>query len=313
MVMMPIVQLPIACATAEEFIEALSPIGNYFKAVKPLGEWLFRGQGADLPLVPSAFRQRGTEKLTQLSGRQIDNYGQRMLAERDALIRFFEIADRRGLVLPDDSQELRSTLEILNSERGDLFVERGYQEWQPADKALSIMALAQHYGLPTRLLDWTKRSWIAAFFAADSAYHNRTRNQPSDVMVVWAFYFPFIGKHDSLGRHTDPIRVVTAPTATNPNLRAQQGVFTLLSPYYTNEAEGPYQPMEQVLEEMAATGDPEKSSAAKSIEGSKLQKFTLPTSEAKHLLLLLAKLDITPSAIYPGYQSILSDLEILSS
>jgi hypothetical protein len=36
----------------------------------------------------------------------------------------------------------------------------------------------------------------------------------------------------------------------------------------------------------------------------------LPISEAYTLLDLLAKLDITPSAIYPGYQSIVSDMQL---
>ena len=76
----------------------------------------------------------------------------------------------------------------------------------------------------------------------------------------------------------------------------------------TKEAEGDYLPMEQVLEQVANKPDAER--YYEIIVGCKLQKFTLPVSETLHLLYLLAKLDVTPSAIYPGYHSIVMDIEI---
>lgn len=106
----------------------------------------------------------------------------------------------------------------------------------------------------------------------------------------------------------DPIRIVTAPSATNPNLKAQQGIFTLLHPFYTGEAEGNYLPMDQVLEEVA--NGPEAEKYDKLIVSCILRKFTLPVSEATQLLYLLAKLDVTTSSVYPGYHSIIRDIEI---
>lgn len=302
---MRVIQPQVDCSSAKDFIDALSPLGEYFKDVNLSEYWLFRGQGQDYPLVPSAFRKNN--KLSSLTKRDIQHYKERRLAERDILARFFEIADKRGLMLPDDSQQLRSELEILKSRRGDIFIGEN-PEWQPDRRVLSLAALAQHYGIPTRLLDWTRQPLVAAFFAAEKAYSNKDKYAPSSLMVVWAFYFPDFGKHDQIEKENDPLQIVTAPSTTNPNLKAQQGVFTLLNSFYTNEAEGDYLPMDQVLEEIASK--PEAEEYHQVIYDSKLRKFTLPVSEAELLLKLLAKLDITPSFIYPGFNTIIRDIEM---
>jgi hypothetical protein len=302
---MSVIQPQVDCSSAKDFIDALSPVGEYFKDVNLSELWLFRGQGQDYPLIPSAFRKNS--KLSSLTKRDIRHYKDRRLAERDILSRFFEIADRRGLMLPDDSQELRSKLEILKSHRGEHFV-GDLVDWQPDKMVLSLAALAQHYGIPTRLLDWTRQAFIAAFFAAEYAWDHKDELDPSSLLVVWAFYFPEFGKHDEIDKNTDPLQVVTAPSATNPNLKAQQGVFTSLNSHYTNEAEGNYLPMDQVLEQIAS-GD-RAEFYHKSIYDSMLRKFTLPVSEADTLLCYLAKLDITPSSVYPGFNSIIRDIKI---
>src|SRR5689334_22784009 len=109
-----IIQRQVNCATAKEFIEALSPVGPYFMDAKRSDGWLFRGQGKDRPLIPSVFRKDSAGNYLWNRnlhvGRDLTDFGQFLLAERDIILRFFQIADSRGLVLPDDSQELRSRL-----------------------------------------------------------------------------------------------------------------------------------------------------------------------------------------------------------
>ena len=307
--MVNVVQSTVQCKYAEEFLDALSPLGPQFQGKQNRNNWLFRGQGGDYPLIPSAFRKdRVFASLTQWD---LGDPSQFLLAERDILTQFFDIADKRGLVLPDDTKELRSALETLKSDRGDRF--SSDSEWHIVNIAPSLTALAQHYGIPTRLLDWSRQSYIAAFFAAESALKVGTPEvlgiDASSNLVVWAFHFPFLGKHDAVRQLTDPVRIVTAPSATNPNLKAQQGVFTFINPESTKKKKE-YPALDRFLEDLAADAEPENSDADRLIVDCKIQKFSLPKSEAKRLLYLLAKWDITPSAIYPGYHSIITDIRM---
>ena len=186
----------------------------------------------------------------------------------------------------------------------------GYDGWNMEQKGLSLMALAQHYGVPTRLLDWSRQAYIAAFFAGEDAYRNYEKLNAKGKMVVWSFFFPAFDKQTLYANSPYLLRGVTAPSATNANLKAQQGVFTLINSRYTKESEGDYVPMDIVLEEHATKVISSQPNSESWLLKCKLRKFTLPIAEACALLDLLAKLDITPSAIYPGYQSIVSDMQL---
>lgn len=300
--MVDIVLPEISCSTAKELFSALSPVSKYFHDIDLNSPWLFRGQGMDYPLIPSLFRKNG--KIKTLTQRNVENYSELLAAERDLLVDFFRIADKRGLVLPDDSQELRRSLEEISNDR-ELGKKHGGVKI--TDNALSLMALAQHYGIPTRLLDWTLSAYVAAFFAAEDAIRNIDGRDLSEKLIIWSFYFPNFWKQTLYGSDTYLIRGITAPSASNPNLKAQQGVFTLMHPSSTEERSGNYRykPLDETLSYYAGSTSPEPW-----LLGCSLQKFTLPISEASHLLFLLAKMDVTPSSIYPGYHSIIDDLKI---
>jgi hypothetical protein len=160
----------IDCTTAEEFLGLLSPTGSIFceeRLNDPLSGWIFRGVGdaESHTLVPSAFRP-GADLLTEmqsLTRQRPLNYVTQAKCESDAVWQFLLMADRHELRLPEDRQ---STRDLLRSVRSGAV--KDVQEWPPTD-LLSLVGLAQHYGVPTRLLDWTHHPYIAAYFAVEKA------------------------------------------------------------------------------------------------------------------------------------------------
>ncbi|WP_206518731.1 MULTISPECIES: FRG domain-containing protein [Xanthomonas] len=140
--------------------------------------------------------------------------------------------------------------------------------------------------MPTRLLDWTHRSFVACYFAASSAnFELDSMTMPR--IAIWAL-------DTSKSESWEMVSIIRPPGGTSKNQAAQSGLFTthnikssMFSEHYEPEA------LEDV-QEIYNIPD----------TGNSLLKITLPVEKAPDLLNLCSKLGVDGSTLFPGYQGV---------
>ena len=190
--------------------------------------WGFRGQSnANWSLIPTAFREPTMLGFRPSSASPTKTSYSQQEQERRALIDFLFFADRIGLEVPGDGPHLRYPTLPGHTPKPEI------DAW-PWEVIFETLAVAQHHGVPTRLLDFTFDPWVAAFFACYDAWNDlerpnyREKLNDDRKIAVWAVSLPLI--YSSVGHSSklnQPARIilVTAPRAKNSYLHSQEGYF----------------------------------------------------------------------------------------
>ena len=197
-------------------------------------DYIYRGhKDSTWKLLPSVYRQKENENDEIYQGRMnIYRSGNGNLngGEVGAFINFVKGMDSLGFDISDESFELINVNNKISSINGTNY-HRFKTQYFPKKEQLSELALAQHYGVETRLLDFTENPFIAIFFASESSFPFQKFNK-DDIKKIGVWVIPKL--IIEAVKHEKYIDYIDVKKYQNNYINAQSGVFINYFPAIEN-------------------------------------------------------------------------------
>lgn len=213
------------------------------------------------------------------------------------LMNFFDRGDKVGLKIPTN-QDIRKLLDH------DDKLEDKYRFYWPNPNYFELISLAQHYGVPTRALDWTYDYKVALYFAVKNILNNDYLcNEKPTNAVLWAFNYKSI-EIDCLLSKNNPfaIKHYRPEYNSNPNLNAQKGLFTFVMNDLTHISKEPFD--EFVAEILSRADEFDVINEEKAF-----YKFIIPEDVKPEILNELYLEGYSEEYLFPGYSGVTKSIE----
>lgn len=283
--------ITIEIKSTEELLTELRPSANRWRKSRVRGFerplWVYRGQSnANWELKPSLHRDKISEKSLIINRPNFfpEKYRYR---EYSLVQTFLSLSDREG-ILPTDFK-LPETPKNEKIWWSDIEVEIPIE-------ALNAYSLAQHHGIKTRLLDWSKSPLKAAYFAALGNWRSSNYEQKpiSSHFAIWAL--THIG--------TRQIKILNSRFSTNEYLKNQSGLFTYDPNTDLNFTNGEWISHNKLIQQ-----DEQASDGTISTGGDFLYKIVVPSELAEEVLIALRYEGIDQASLMPSFDSIAQSVE----
>lgn len=297
--------------TAEAFLDGIGPRSAIWEGEPQ--DWAFRGHAdSNWLLIPSALRKPIVTKLEDPASHPEMPFTEFQIpwegmwpGELISLADFMQAADQVALTLPDQPfsrntiHQLLQRIHVgpsLDSTQTRKFIEE-FGDWPPGE-VIGVMALAQHHGLETRLLDWSRRARTAAYFAAHGAAP--LKDSDPGFLVMWALRIGMAARAfpPQPPNRFPRVEVVMPPLSTNPRMAAQAGFFTV------DRSKTAPEGLDVTVANQAKLLKPDFRHLAEPA----FWQFMLPKSQAGRLLKLLAVEDVHGATVFPGFDGVVSTL-----